>query len=953
MSYVYLAWEELLHRWVAVKVLAPHLAEEPDVVDRFLREARTQARLNHPNIVNIHGVSRGEPEDLHYIVMEYMPGRTLGDVLRAPEPLDPRVARVWLTQVGSALAHAHDHDIVHRDVKPENILFDRRGDAHVADFGIARLDNLPRLTQVGMVMGTPTYMSPEQFDAEAELGPASDQYSLGVLAYHMLAGVPPFSGGDLELYRAHREEEPAPPQELRPSLDPALGEAVLRMLAKEPAGRFPTVGEAVSALGPLVPGPGDPLGRAMAHLAAAPARLQIDVPEEVTLRTGERKSLPAVVCDDAGQPLPDRPVEWRSTDPDVVGVTPEGLLVGLREGVARVTAVCEGVEAERSVTVVADRAGAGASPEPAGASGGEASPSEGAVSSGADAAPETPDPGVEARPGGPGEPAPSRGPASRGSGGGPAASPGTDPGGGRSEAAGRRREAPSDPSGPRAPSRRGEPTAVPADPADGAGETGSGSSGRRSLVAPLLGLVGLAGVAVFWLLLGGGGGPAAGTLVVEGSLPAGAEVVVEGGGARRTVAVGEPVELPAGEYVVLASAGGFDPVRTTVTVAAGEDRRLPVRMAPSAPTGPAGAPAEELARVVVDPAGLPAGARVVLARGDSTVPVPASGEVEVPPGSWSLRVAAPGFAPSDTLLELAAGTVAVTPAAGPPDEAPPSGTAAGRVLLADAPPPGARVTVTGEDGSARPLGAGGGVGLPPGRYVVRASAPGFESVRRTVTVRPGEDTRVALAMEPAAPAGPPEGEDEGPPPPPAEGTLRLQGTPLPGTRLSLEGGGASRDVEVGVVPLAPGEYVLNVEAPGREGASVPVVVRAGEETELRLPELPLAGDLAGAARDVVREVVARFDRRDATVADLLDGQDRDQYRMLLENTRAVPELSAELVRVSDEPTLTGGTLRVPFLMRLSFFNNNVERTSELEMVARLQEEGGAWSPVALDLEAVR
>jgi hypothetical protein len=104
---------------------------------------------------------------------------------------------------------------------------------------------------------------------------------------------------------------------------------------------------------------------------------------------------------------------------------------------------------------------------------------------------------------------------------------------------------------------------------------------------------------------------------------------------------------------------------------------------------------------------------------------------------------------------------------------------------------------------------------------------------------------------------------------------------------------------------------------------------------------------------VVREVVARFDRRDATVADLLDGQDRDQYRMLLENTRAVPELSAELVRVSDEPTLTGGTLRVPFLMRLSFFNNNVERTSELEMVARLQEEGGAWSPVALDLEAVR
>ena len=246
MAAVYRAHEIALDRKVAIKVMAPGLLMGAGMVERFRQEAVTVANLHHPNIVTIHAVRQAQ--GLHFFVMRLVEGRSLERVIRTEGPLPVPVVQAWLYQVGAALGYAHRHGVIHRDIKPANILLDSFGSAIVTDFGIAKVASAPGLTMTGATVGTPAYMSPEQCWSH-ELTGASDQYSLGIVAYEMLTGAPPFSGPTLSVLRAHTEEEPPPLRNARPDCPPSVADAVARMLAKEPEARWPTIIEAATALG--------------------------------------------------------------------------------------------------------------------------------------------------------------------------------------------------------------------------------------------------------------------------------------------------------------------------------------------------------------------------------------------------------------------------------------------------------------------------------------------------------------------------------------------------------------------------------------------------------------------------------------------------------------------------------------------------------------------------------
>jgi serine/threonine-protein kinase len=238
MAEVYLAEQQSLGRRVALKVLRPDLARDPTYLERFRREARSAAALVHASIVQIYEVA--ERDGLHLIAQEYVQGQNLREWLRRNGP--PKLPRALsiMRQVTAALAKAADAGIVHRDIKPENIMLAAGGEVKVADFGLARLASGEgvELTQVGMTMGTPLYMSPEQVEGRP-LDPRSDLYAFGVTCYHMLAGEPPFQGETaLSVALKHVRGEAKPLADHRPDLPPELCEAVHRMLAKDPADRF-------------------------------------------------------------------------------------------------------------------------------------------------------------------------------------------------------------------------------------------------------------------------------------------------------------------------------------------------------------------------------------------------------------------------------------------------------------------------------------------------------------------------------------------------------------------------------------------------------------------------------------------------------------------------------------------------------------------------------------------
>jgi beta-lactam-binding protein with PASTA domain/tRNA A-37 threonylcarbamoyl transferase component Bud32 len=247
MAEVFLARDQLLDRAVAVKVLSSEYANDPSFVERFKREAQAAANLNHPNIVAIY--DWGQEEGTSFIVMEYVEGRTLADILRSDGPLHPDRAADIAIDVASALAVAHRSGLVHRDVKPGNVLVTPTGQVKVTDFGIAvPSTTVNDLTQVGTVMGTATYFSPEQAQGKP-CDPRSDLYSLGVVLYEMLVGRPPFDGdAPVTIALKHVQELPLSPNTVGAHIAESLDAITMKLLAKEPVNRYPSANDLVADL---------------------------------------------------------------------------------------------------------------------------------------------------------------------------------------------------------------------------------------------------------------------------------------------------------------------------------------------------------------------------------------------------------------------------------------------------------------------------------------------------------------------------------------------------------------------------------------------------------------------------------------------------------------------------------------------------------------------------------
>jgi serine/threonine-protein kinase len=236
MADVYLAEDETLHRRVAIKILADRYTQDDGFVERFRREATAAAGLNHPNIVSIY--DRGEAEGTYYIAMEYIEGPTLKEDITSRAPLPEAEAIGYAQQALQALEFAHRRGVIHRDIKPHNMMVTPDGLLKVTDFGIARAANQVEMTEVGSIVGTAQYLSPEQARGQ-NVGPQSDIYSLGVVLYELLTGEVPFSGSSaVEIAMKQVNEQPVPPSSKNRLISPAVEQVVLRALAKDPALRF-------------------------------------------------------------------------------------------------------------------------------------------------------------------------------------------------------------------------------------------------------------------------------------------------------------------------------------------------------------------------------------------------------------------------------------------------------------------------------------------------------------------------------------------------------------------------------------------------------------------------------------------------------------------------------------------------------------------------------------------
>ena len=236
MADVYLANDRLLGRQVALKVLSARYAHDEQFVERFRREASSAAGLNHPNIVQIY--DRGEAEGTYYIAMEYLEGRSLKEIIVKYAPLSPDLVVSIAVQILEALRFAHRRDVIHRDIKPQNIIVDNDGRVKVTDFGIARAGSASTMTEAGSILGTAHYLSPEQAQGQP-VEAASDLYSLGVVMYEMATGKLPFDGDNpVGIAMQHVHEAPVLPPSLAPELPENLEPVILRALAKSPANRY-------------------------------------------------------------------------------------------------------------------------------------------------------------------------------------------------------------------------------------------------------------------------------------------------------------------------------------------------------------------------------------------------------------------------------------------------------------------------------------------------------------------------------------------------------------------------------------------------------------------------------------------------------------------------------------------------------------------------------------------
>jgi serine/threonine-protein kinase len=390
MAAVFRARELALNRRVAIKVMAPGLLLGEGMVDRFRQEAITVANLQHANIVAVHGVRT--VEDLHLFVMQYIPGRSLERVLRDQGRLSLTATRAILYHVGSALDYAHRRGVIHRDVKPANIILDADGDPVVTDFGIAKVAETPGYTRVGTVVGTPAYMSPEQCMGY-DVGPASDQYALGIVAYEMLSGQTPFTGGGLALMRAHTDHEPPPLRAARADVPERLEAAVMRMLAKKPEARFPDLAAAIdaleahplSALGPVraemsalagaadaetslaeivraprSPAPASPVpsppvsDRGAKTIRSGVKSIALGAPAE-PMEVGDCVVIEATPQTESGARASHVRLTWASSNPDVAAVDAAGVVTAKSVGAAAISASAGSIRSSVDVAVVDPR----------------------------------------------------------------------------------------------------------------------------------------------------------------------------------------------------------------------------------------------------------------------------------------------------------------------------------------------------------------------------------------------------------------------------------------------------------------------------------------------------------------------------------------------------------------------------------------------------------------------
>ncbi|HYV96610.1 MAG TPA: protein kinase [Gemmatimonadaceae bacterium] len=292
MASVFVAYDLTLNRKVALKVMHPGLLGDAGMRERFRLEARMAARLDHPNVVTVHAVK--ERSNIIFFDLKLIDGTSLDRLLRHRSgPMPVKVARWAIAKIADALHYAHGEGVVHRDMKPANVMVERRGDCIVMDFGIAKAKESPHLTMTGAVVGTPAYMSPEQCVGE-EVTASSDQYSLGIMAYEVLTGNVPFTGSMLQIQLGHVEKAPTPIHEIVPEIPKDVSAVVMRMLAKSPADRWPHLADAAEA---LIEG----LGASDAQMRKEMALLVHELPEE------------------AGRALPQTP---NSPTPRIVG--PDG-----------------------------------------------------------------------------------------------------------------------------------------------------------------------------------------------------------------------------------------------------------------------------------------------------------------------------------------------------------------------------------------------------------------------------------------------------------------------------------------------------------------------------------------------------------------------------------------------------------------------------------------------------
>ena len=242
MAEVFLAHDRILGRDLALKVLREHYAKDAQFVERFRREAQSAAALNHPNVVQVYDQGRFE-DGRYYIAMEYVPGGNLKDRIDRTGPLDPLEATRFASQIAEALRVAHERGMVHRDIKPQNVLLDAAGEAKVADFGIALAASTSSTSGTNLVFGTASYMSPEQAMGK-RVGPQSDLYSLGVVLYEMLTSAVPFEAeGPLATAMKHVIEPPLPPRKRNPLVPEGIDALVMGLLAKNPENRYGSAAE--------------------------------------------------------------------------------------------------------------------------------------------------------------------------------------------------------------------------------------------------------------------------------------------------------------------------------------------------------------------------------------------------------------------------------------------------------------------------------------------------------------------------------------------------------------------------------------------------------------------------------------------------------------------------------------------------------------------------------------